>query len=484
VSRREEDEFAEPPPHDMTAEQAVLGGMMLSKDALGEVREIIGAAETFYRPAHQLVFETILALDDAGCPAEVIAVADRLRDTRRLGQAGGAPYLHTLIAAVPTAANAAYYAGLVREKAAERRVIETGQRMVQIGWAPGLDLEEKLAEAWRQMEAAADLISAPRSASLAELLPGVLDRIEAGPPPGAVRSGWRDLDELTGGLLGGQLVTVGARPTVGKSVVLSNWAVKAALAGVPVLYYSLEMSTAECLNRMLAAEAGVDLLRMRAGAAVLTDAEWTRLGEATSRLSACPLRVNDAGTLRVGDIRADLRRARRAKAPVGLVVIDYAQLMTVATRRDNNRQAEVSEITGALKAAAKEHDCSVLVGAQLNRGPEMRRDRRPVLADLRDSGSFEQDSDIVILLARDDAYDPQSARAGEIDFIVAKHRAGPVATITSAFAGHQARVDDMAWSPSDAAAPAGGTADRQQAAEARADELAAARARHAQDAPF
>jgi replicative DNA helicase len=483
VSRREEDDFEELPPHDMAAEQVVLGGMMMSKDALADVREILGP-DDFYRPAHGLVFETILALDDEGCPAEIIAVADRLRDTGQLGRVGGGPYLHTLVSSVPTAANAAYYAGLVREKAAERRVITTGQQLIQIGWSPGLDIAEKLDQAWARLERAADLVSAPRSVSLAEMLPAVLDRIEAGPPPGAVRSGWRDLDELLGGLLPGQLVTIGARPTVGKSVVLSNWAVTAALAGIPVLYYSLEMSAAECLNRMLAAAAGVDLLRMRAGAGVLTDAEWGRLGEATSLLSAAPLQVNDSGTLRPGDIRADLRRAHRAKASAGLVVIDYAQLMTATTRNDRNRQAEVSEITRDLKAAAKENGCAVLVGAQLNRGPEMRSGRRPVLADLRDSGSFEQDSDVVILLARDDAYDQATPRAGEIDFIVAKHRAGPTATITHAFAGNQARVDDMAWSPADAAT-GGGAPDRHAVLEARADEVAAQRARHGKgDAPF
>jgi replicative DNA helicase len=440
VSRR--DDFEELPPHDRAAERVVLGGMMLSRDAITEVTGVVGSGD-FFVPAHQIIFETITELDDLGVQPGAIAVADRLRDTGQLAKVGGGPYLHTLLDAVPTAANAAWYAGLVREKSAERRIITTGQQLIQIGWSPGLDLAEKLDAAWRHLEVASDSASSPRAAAVAERLPSALDRIEAGPPPGVVPSGWTSLDRVIAGAAPGQLVTVGARPSVGKSVVLSNWAVRAALAGVPVLLYSLEMSEAECLNRILAAEARVSLGRMRTGA--LTEDDWSCLAAAQTRLADIPLRISDAGTLRPGDIRADLRRARRAGEPAGLVVIDYAQLMTSATRRDNNRQAEVSEITKDLKAAAKDHDTAVLIGAQLNRGPEMRAGHRPLLADLRDSGSFEQDSDVVILLYRDQ--DDDAPATGEIDLIVAKNRAGERRTVTLDFYGHQARCDEQVWSP-------------------------------------
>lgn len=463
----DDDEFGELPPHDMAAEQVAIGAMMLSRDAIAEVTEVI-ASDDLYRGAHKIIFETITELDDQGAPADVIAVKDRLQDTGQLGKAGGAPYLHTLVASVPTAANGAYYAGLVREKATERAVITAGQQLIQIGWAPGLDLAEKLDMAWRRMEAASDQASAPRTAPLAELLPSVLDRIEAGPPPGAVPSGWTSLDQLLGGAQPGQLITIGARPSVGKSVVLGNWAVHAALAGIPVLMYSLEMTKTECLNRMLAAEARVDLSRIR-DSRLLADEDWDRLTEATVRLNSAPLRISDAGTLRPGDIRADLRRARRAKEPAGLVVIDYAQLLTPARRRENNRQAELAEITADLKAAAKEHEVAIVIGAQLNRGPEMRSGHRPVLADLRDSGTFEQDSDVVILLAREDANGGDGPRTGEIDLIVAKHRAGPTDTITLDFRGRQARCEEHPWDPTGVLESAGPVEDEVAARRARRD---------------
>jgi replicative DNA helicase len=470
-----EEEADRLPPHDRAAEQITVGGMMLSKDTLADVAEIISARD-LYVPMHRLVFGAIIALDKSGCPAEPVAVEDRLRDLGHLDLVGGTEGLRALVKSVPRSADPVYYAGLVRAKAVERRVIATGQELVKIGWQPGLDLDEKMGAAWRRLADAADMVSTPLAASLAELLPAAMDRIEAGPPPGAVMSGWPELDDLTGGTLGGQLVTVGARPSVGKSVVLSNWAVAAALAAVPVLYYSLEMGRAQCLNRMLAAEARVDLRRIRGGADVLSDEEWARLGEAMARLGAAPLRLNDAATLRVADVRADLRRAERAGEPAGLVVIDYAQLITPAQRNDKNRQAEVAEITHDLREAAKEHDAAMLVGAQLNRGPEMRSNRRPVLADLRDSGSFEQDSDVVILLARDGAYEEDTTGTGDIEFIVAKHRAGERRTLTLDFHGSQARVEEQPWTPFDAVppGPASGPDVRR---EEREDDLARQRAR-------
>jgi replicative DNA helicase len=465
VNRDLAEDFARVPPHDRGAERIVCGAVMLSKDALADVtREI--RAEDLFVPAHQLVFEAVLALDEMGAPHDPIAVADRLRDTGFLTKAGGGPYLHTLVESVPSSANAGYYARLVREKAGERAVIEAGMRLIQIGWEPGLEPEAKLDRAWGQLEAATAAVSGPRGVALAERLPAALDRIEAGPPPGLVRSPWQDLDALTGGAQPGQLITIGARPSVGKSVVLSNWAVHAALAGVPVLFYSLEMSETECLARILAAAAAVDLAALH-GDRPLSDAEWERLAKAQAVLSDAPLLISDVATLRTGDIREDLRRARRAGDPAGLVVIDYAQLMTSAARRDNrydNRQAEVAEITGTLKAAAKEHATTVLVGAQLNRGSEMRSDHRPLLADLRDSGSFEQDSDVVALLFREEIYDEASPRAGMMDVIVAKNRSGPTGTVTLDFRGAQARVEDHPWSASDAVV---------------ADELAQQRRRHA-----
>ena len=289
--------------------------------------------------------------------------------------------------------------------------------------------------------------------SIADLAGPALERIEKGPDAGrGVMTGWRDLDEVLLGMHPGEMVTVGARPSVGKTTVMLNAAAHAALVlGIPVLFGSLEMSKQECTERILAAEGSVSLPSIRG--ANLDDGDWVRIAKAYEKLASCPhLMINDDPYLTVQGIRSELRSMRRAGCPAGLVVIDYLQLMTSGGKPES-RQAEVSEISRGIKLLAKEFGVPVMVGSQLNRGPEMRSDHRPMLADLRESGSVEQDSSIVILLYREDAYERESARAGEIDLIVQKNRQGPQATVTLAFQGHYARCMDMyrPWNPSDAA---------------------------------
>jgi len=245
------------------------------------------------------------------------------------------------------------------------------------------------------------------------------------------------------------MVTVGARPAMGKTTVMFNMATHAALKlGIPVLICSLEMSEQECMLRVLASEGSVNLHDIRSGH--LDDADWARIAKVHGRVTACPhLMINTDPYLTVQGIRSELRSMRRAGMPAGLVIVDYLQLMTSGGKAES-RQAEVSEISRGIKLLAKEFEVPVVVGSQLNRGPEMRSDHRPMLADLRESGSVEQDSSIVILLYREDAYERESARAGEVDFIVAKNRQGPQSTVTLAFQGHYARCTDMyrPWTPS------------------------------------
>jgi replicative DNA helicase len=446
------EDFDRTPPHDIAAEQCVLGGMLLSKDAQAEVAEVIGC-EDHYRPAHQIIHEAILALQGRSQPADAITVADYLQQTGQIGAVGGAPYLHTLIASVPSTANAAYYARIVRKHADLRGLTRAGDTIGQLGYEPGIDLDEmpkRIEAAYRALDDSVGRGALSRPRSIADLIGPALDVIEKGPSATrGVTTGWRDLDDLILGFRAGEMVVVAARPAVGKSVVMSNMAAHAALRlGIPVLFASLEMSEQECTERILAAESSVSLHSIRGGA-TLDDADWDRIAKAHEKLAACPrLIVNTDPYMSVQGIRSELRSMRRAGTPAGLVVVDYLQLMTSGGKAES-RQTEVSEISRGIKLLAKEYEVPVIVGSQLNRGPEMRSDHLPMLADLRESGSVEQDSSVVIMLYRQDVYEQESPRAGEIDLIVRKNRQGPQATITMAFQGHYARCVDMCkpWTP-------------------------------------
>jgi replicative DNA helicase len=795
-------DFERIPPHDVKAEQCVLGGMMLSKGAIADVADAMGPGD-HYRPAHQIIHEAILRLDGDGKPADAVAVADHLAGTRQIGKIGGAPYLHTLISSVPAAANAGYYARIVRKYAILRGLIEAGTRITQIGYAAGADegeLAGRIAAAYRALDEAAGTAVPPKARSIADLIDPAIEAIEKGADAERrIATGWADLDDLISGFGPGQLITVGARPGMGKalaldtplptpdgwttmgeiqvgdhligadgvptrviaatdvmyghpchevkfsdgtvivadaehlwltetrssrksensrnlprkggplsrdqsqrhihpavrttaeiaqtllcrdgrrnhavstakavelpqrdlpvdpyvlgawlgdghsysagfttadaeivteiesaghvvtkstaapylyyirglvgqlraagllcnkhvpavylrasedqrrallaglldtdgsvancgrsvrfevtsrrlaqdahelilslgyrcamtakrvpgrseetstcyrltfspadkvfrltrkvaaqtlsqtaraqkryitdarpvpsvpvrcvqvdnadhlylasrsfipthnSISLVNVAVHAALRlGLPVLACTLEMSEQEYIERILASEGEVDYKRIRDN--TLTDDDWNRIAGARKRLVTCPhLMINDDEYLTLQGIRSDLRTMRRAGTPAALVTVDYLQLMT-ANGKPESRQAEVSEISRGLKLLAREFDVPIFVGSQLNRGPEMRSDHRPLLADLRESGSIEMDSDIVLLLYRADKYEPESAHAGEIDVIVAKNRSGREGTVTLAFRGHVTQIADMyrPWSPASA----------------------------------
>ena len=435
-------QFADLPPHDRAAEQCALGGMMLSEPALADVAAVL-ESEDFFVPAHQIVFETIMGLAAEGKPVDAITVSARLAETGQLAKAGGGPGLHTLIAAVPTAANAGYYAQIVREKSIDRHMIIAGTQIEQAGWSGG-DREDRIEYAYRVLDVAAGRVAPARARPLGELLAPALDRIEAG--PGARRGvalGWPALDSLLGGARPGQFLVVASRPAVGKTVVLLNAAAYAAQAGVPVLLCSLEQPADEIIERVLAAEAGVDLTAIRGGN--MPDEAWKRIADVHGKLAEAPLMVNDDPGIRLAGVRSDLRAMARAGTPAGLMILDYMQLVAGAGKADN-REREVAELSRGLKLLAKEHNLPVIAGAQLNRGPELRADHRPLLADLRDSGSVEQDADVVVLLYRAAMYDESAGN--DMDVIVAKNRSGPTGTVELTFRGHFARVDSIEWSAS------------------------------------
>jgi replicative DNA helicase len=441
--------FERTPPQDVAAEQSVLGGMLLSKDAIADVVEILRGND-FYRPAHELVFETIIDLYGRGEPVDAVTVAAELTRRGEIGRIGGAPYLHTLISSVPTAANAGYYAVIVRERAVLRRLVEAGTRIAAMGYATdGSDVEDIVDAAQQEIYAVTENRASDDFVPLADVMEGTLDEIESisnrtGQMTG-VPTGFSDLDALTNGLHPGQMIIIAARPAIGKSTVALDLARSCSIKhGLASVIFSLEMGRNEITMRLLSAEARVALHHMRSGQ--MTDDDWARLARRMGEVSQAPLFIDDSPNLTMMEIRAKARRLKQ-RHDLRLLVIDYLQLMQHGgSRRPESRQQEVSELSRSLKLLAKELEIPVIALSQLNRGPEQRTDKKPMMSDLRESGSLEQDADVVILLHREDAYERESPRAGEADLIVAKHRNGPTATITVAFQGHYSRFVDMAQS--------------------------------------
>ena len=438
-------EFERTPPQDLQAEQSVLGGMLLSKDAIADVVEVLRERD-FYRPAHELIYDAILDLYGRGEPADAITVAAELTKRGDIARAGGAPYLHTLISSVPTAANAGYYAKIVLEHAIMRRLVEAGTKIVQLGYDQNGEVDDAVDAAQAEVYAVTERRSSEDYVQLNTLLPQALDEIEAiskGVGAEGVKSGFRDLDQLTHGFHPGNMIILAARPAVGKSTLGLDIARHAAIHdNQTAVIFSLEMSKSEITMRMLSAEARVGLNSIRSGQ--LSDDEWSKLARRMGEISDAPLFIDDSANLSMLEIRAKARRLKQ-RHDLKLIIIDYLQLMS-SGKKVENRQQEVSEFSRQLKLMAKELNIPVIAISQLNRGPEQRTDKRPMLSDLRESGSIEQDADVVIMLHRDDMYDPQN-RTGEADLIVAKHRNGPTRTITVSAQLHYARFFDMPQNP-------------------------------------
>lgn len=448
--------FDRTPPQDLQAEQSVLGGMMLSKDAIADVIEELRSVD-FYRPAHETIFDAIIELYGRGEPADAVTVANELTKQGALARIGGAPYLHTLISQVPTAANAGYYARIVREQAVLRRLVEAGTRIVQLGYATdGGDVDDLVDSAQAEVYAVTERRTSEDYVQIGTIMESVSEEIEAAGGRGegliGVPTGFRDLDELTNGLHAGQMIIIAARPAIGKSTLALDICRSAAIHNnKTAVIFSLEMGRTELGMRLLSAEAGVELNRLRSGR--LDARDWQKIARARIKAEGAPLFIDDSPNMSLMEIRAKCRRLKQ-RNDLSLIVVDYLQLMS-SGKRVESRQQEVSEFSRALKLLAKELEIPVIAVAQLNRGPEMRTDKRPMMSDLRESGSLEQDADVVMLLHREDAYktaadrerDPDERdRTGEADIIVAKHRNGPTATIAVAFQGHFSRFVDMATS--------------------------------------
>lgn len=444
TSRGKRDDHS--PPHDTAAEMAVLGCMLMSKDALGDAVEHVRRVD-FYHPKHAEIFETIVALYNAGEPADAITVADRL-GAAALDRIGGITYLHDCVSSPVTVASAGQYARIVAERALMRRMVEAGAQITALGLSDSDDPTLTLDRAQQVLFDVDSHRSGDGFELLEALLQPTLDQVEYAQQNGGlvtgVPTGFTDLDRLLHGLHPGQLIIVAGRPGLGKSTCGLDIVRAAAIKHrFPSAIFSLEMSKVEITMRLLSAEARVPLDVLRSGQ--LSDDDWSRLARRMGEIADAPIFVDDTPSMTLMEIRSKARRLKQ-RHDLKLIVVDYLQLLT-PNQKLINPVDQITDLSRGLKLLSKEVECPVVAVSQLNRGPETRTDKRPALADLRGSGSIEQDADVVILLHRDDYYDKESPRAGEADFIVAKHRNGATDTVTVAAQLHLSRFVDMAFVP-------------------------------------
>ncbi|MGW7433307.1 replicative DNA helicase [Streptomyces sp. NPDC054861] len=431
-------------PQAIEAERSVLGSMMCSKQAATDCQDVV-TPEDYYKPVHQTIHRALLDLLAKGEPTDPIQLGDELKRRGELEWVGGSAYLFELVHSVDTPANGWHHAKIVRKKAILRRLIEAGIRITQSGYEGAAETDDLVAAAAAEIAAVVEGVREDDDwVTPSQTMEGTLDLIDAaknGRGLVGVSTGFTDLDSLTGGLLPGQMIVIAARPGMGKSTIALDMARACAVKqNIPAAFISLEMGVDELNMRCLSAESRVALHHLRMG--TVTEEDWTRMARRLPSITEAPLHIADSANT-LGSIQAKVRRLKALRPDLGLVVLDYLQLVTVGGRRPESRQQEVSEISRSIKLLAKELQVPIVALAQLNRGPEMRSDKKPTKADLRESGSIEQDADIVILLHREDAYEKESARAGEVDLIVDKHRNGPTATITVANQLHYSRFVDM-----------------------------------------
>ena len=438
------------PPHSVEAEQSVIGGLLLENDALDKVADLL-SAEDFYRHDHRLIYEHISRLIEHSKPADIVTVAESLESTAQLSGVGGIAYLGALAQNTPSAANIRRYAEIVRERAVMRKLVEIGTGIADSAFSPqGRDAAQLLDEAEARIFEIAEggKRSTQGFVDIKVLLPQVADRIDqlfqrdnASDVTG-IPTGFSDLDSMTSGLQPGDLVIVAGRPSMGKTAFSLNMAENVALdSGLPVAVFSMEMGATQLAMRMIGSVGRLDQHRMRTGR--LEDEDWVRLTTALGKLNDAPMFIDESAGLNALEVRARARRLHRQCGKLGLIVIDYLQLMS-ATRQGENRATEISEISRALKSLAKELDVPVVALSQLNRGLEQRPNKRPVMSDLRESGAIEQDADVILFIYRDQVYNPDSPDKGTAEIIIGKQRNGPIGTVRLTFLGEHTRFENFA----------------------------------------
>jgi replicative DNA helicase len=433
------------PPQNLEAEESVLGAMMLSPGAIGAVSEILDAGD-FYRESHAKVYRAALGLYAKGEPVDAITLVDELEERGELENVGGRVRVHELAALVPATANAAHYARIVREMATLRGLIRAGGEIARLGWERPGDAVDLVDRAEGVIFDLSQQRVTTEFSHIETLLKESFERItalyEAGADVTGTPSGFRDLDRITSGFQPGNLIIIAARPSMGKSALVLCMAANLAVRNnVPVALFTLEMSKAEVTQRLMCSEAKVESQRLRTGK--LAPDDWPRLTAACDKLAKAPIYVDDSGSINMMEIRSKARRLKSRHPDLGLIVVDYMQLMSSGGNVENRVQ-EVSQISRQLKVLARDLDVPIIALSQLSRAVEQRTDKRPILSDLRESGSIEQDADLVAFIYRDEYYNDESDQQGLAEVIVAKHRNGPTDAIRLSFLKRYAKFADLA----------------------------------------
>jgi replicative DNA helicase len=434
------------PPHNLEAEQSVLGSLLIDRDAIIKIASFL-KPEDFYLSGNGLIYSAVLDLYNRREPTDMITLSDELTRRVQYDQAGGLAYLSSLLSAVPTAVHVEYYARIVERTATLRRLIDAGTQVVDIGFRDGIDTEEALDAAERAIFDVSQRRQTKDWTSMGEVLDKFFDQIDylqqhRGDVVG-VATGYSDMDQMTGGLQRSDLIILAARPSMGKTSLALGMAYGAAVVHKRTVgIFSLEMSAEQLVQRILSMETGVDSHRLRLGQ--IDDNEWEKISRAFGRLSEAPMYVDDSSSSSIMDVRSKARRLQ-AEQGLDLIIVDYLQLMS--GRRTENRVQEISEISRGLKGLARELNVPVVALSQLSRAVESRSDHRPMLSDLRESGSIEQDADIVMFIYREDKYEEDSEKKGIAEIIIAKHRNGPVGSVNLRFFDRTARFADLELYP-------------------------------------
>jgi replicative DNA helicase len=431
------------PPQNIEAEQSILGGILIENDALNTVVEFLETGD-FYREAHQKIFQSMIALSEKSEPLDLITLTNELKKTKELESIGGASYLASLVESVPTAANIAYYAKIVKEKSILRKLISTATEIVTQSYHEGKDLEDFLDDAEQAIFRISEHRVKPAFYPIKEIVKEsfkVIEQLyEKKELITGVPSGFKDLDRKTAGFQNADLIIVAGRPSMGKTALCLNIAQHASITSkIPTAMFSLEMSKEQLAIRMLCSEARVDSARLRSG--FLSESDWPKLTMAAGALSDAPIFIDDTPAISVLELRAKARRLK-ADRGLGLVIVDYLQLMRGRSGMER-REQEISEISRSLKALAKELDIPVLAISQLSRKAEDRPGRQPQLSDLRESGAIEQDADVIIFIYRDEVYNPDSDRKGTAEVIIGKQRNGPTGKVDLSFISEFTTFKDL-----------------------------------------
>ncbi|MDC6467169.1 replicative DNA helicase [Methylophilaceae bacterium] len=440
------------PPHSIEAEQSILGGLLIDNKAIDRIAGQVSASD-FYRNDHRIIFTHISKLIDNNDPADIVTVAESLEQNAELTKVGGVAYLGLVAENTPTASNISGYAKIVRERSIMRNLVEVGSDIVESAFSPqGKDAQQLLDESESKIFQIADAGTSEKLGfiDIKELLPKAAQRIDdlyqLDDPNGVtgVPSGYSDLDQKTAGLQPGDLIIIAGRPSMGKTSLALNIAEHVGMeAGLPVAIFSMEMGAAQLTMRLLGSVGKLDQHKMRIGQ--LEDKDWPKLTNALGVLNEAPIFIDEGSALNSYEVRARARRLHRQQGKLGLIVIDYIQLMSSANEQSNeNRATEVSEISRSLKALAKELNVPVVALSQLNRSVESRPDKRPMMSDLRESGAIEQDADVIMFIYRDEVYNPETAEKGVAEILLSKQRNGPTGTVKLTFLGQYTRFENYA----------------------------------------